>query len=211
MAWDFQQVKAFAQQFQAEGRAGHELAFVFSEWNAEEGLLVTDAYPATRENQPPAEALPASQVNRLWVDIGSGWQQISSIPTVEAVGLGTAGVLTGGVESSMVIAGWAAKGIGVGYIIAPSATMDAINADRDTAIAIMRVKVEAEDEDHPLEPEDVFTSQQVTYLAAWLNAHGVTAAEFAALFGVTAAQLGAWLTSHPRWQFAQVIHDQFVA
>lgn len=209
MAWDFEHIVSFAREFMASGREGHELAFVFSEWTPENGLAVVEAYPVTRTSIPPTDELPPSAVSRIWVDVGSGWQQINTIPAVRRVGMGESGVVQSGVESSMIIAGWPAKGIAAGYILAPSATMGAINAGRNTAIAIMRVKVNEADIDHPLEPESPFTSQQVTYLAAWLNAHGVTNSEFAALFGVTAAQLGAWLTSHPRWQFAQVIHDRF--
>lgn len=209
MAWDFENIIAFGQQF-GDRPAGTELAFVFSTWTAQGGLDLVTAYPAVRANVPPTEPAPAAQVARLWVKLNNGaWQLVTSIPSVTAVGLGSAGVLQSGVEASMVIAGWPAKGIGAGYIIASGATLNQINTDRNAGLALIRTYVNSDETAHPLGPDNPFTSPQVSALSAWLNAHGVTNGEFAALFDVTAAQLAGWLTSHPRWQFAKVISEKF--
>lgn len=208
MAWNFEQIVAFAKEFNRP--AGTELAFVFSEWTAEDGLTLVDTYPVVREDLPPTEDAPANQANRLWVKINNGaWQKVSAIPSVTNIGLGTAGAVVSGIESTMVIAGWNAKQIAAGYVLAPTATLDQINSDRTTGIALIRVSASADDETHALAPDEPFTAGQVTALAAWLNAHDITNAEFAALFDVTAAQLSNWLTNHARWRFAQQIHDRF--
>jgi hypothetical protein len=210
MAWNFERIVQFARQF-SDRPAGTELAFVLSEWAAETGLALVNAYPATREDQPPTGDAPAAVAGRVWVRLNGGaWQQVQDVANVTNVGIGSTGVLTGGIASSMVIKAWPAKSIAAGYIVAPGATMDQINADRDTGVALIRTYVNAGDgDDHPLAPDAPFTSGQVTALSAWLTAHGVTNDEFAALFDVSAAQVATWLQGHPRWQFAQTIHDQF--
>lgn len=114
-----------------------------------------------------------------------------------------------GIVASMVLAGWTAKSVAAAYVIADSATLDAINTSRTVAITLIRLAISADDGPHPLDPGAPCTSQQVTILSTWLNAHGITNTEFAALFGVTAAQLSTWLQTHPRWQAAQVMHDKF--
>jgi hypothetical protein len=112
-----------------------------------------------------------------------------------------------GVVASKVLKGWTAKSVAVAYIVAPSAAVDAINASRTTAVAFIRVSLDGGGT--PLPPRDPFTAAQVGYLSTWINAHGITNAEFAALFNVTAAQLSAWLQSHPRWQFAAQLNERF--
>lgn len=206
--WDFTQIVEFGRAF--AGPAGTELAFVLSEWTPEGGLTLSTTYPAVRADVPPTEDAPAAQVARLWVKLNNGaWQKVSSIPTVTNVGLGTAGVVQSGVVSSMVIKGWAAKGIAAGYIVAPEVTMNLINSQRTTGLALIRTYVNSAETAHPLAPDTMFTPAQVTVLATWLNAHGVSNAEFAALFGVTAGQLSNWLQTNPRWRFAQVVHEKF--
>ncbi len=113
-----------------------------------------------------------------------------------------------GIVASMVLAGWTAKSIAAAYVIASSATLDAINASRTVALALIRLSLVQEGL-NPLAPRDPFTSGQVTILSTWLNAHTITNTEFAALFDITAAQLSNWLQTHPRWQFAQQVHDRF--
>jgi hypothetical protein len=112
-----------------------------------------------------------------------------------------------GVVASMVLAGWTAKSIAGAYIMADTATIDAINASRTVALALIRMSLNGGP--NPLAYDQPATSQQVTVLSTWLNNHNITNSEFAALFGVTAAQLSNWLQTHPRWQIAQVIHDKF--
>lgn len=207
MPWDFSNIIAFGRQF--SGPAGTELAFVFSEWAAEDGLALTTDYPAVRAVVEPTAAAPNSQADRVFVDRGSGWEQLTGIAGINAVGLGTTGVLQSGVASSMVIAPWAAKAIAAGYIVATGATVDAINADRTTGIALIRTYINDDETNHPLAPSEPFTAGQVSALSAWNNDHGVTDSEFAALFGVSAAQLSNWLQTHTRVQFAQQIHERF--
>jgi hypothetical protein len=113
-----------------------------------------------------------------------------------------------GIMASMVLAGWTAKSVAVGYVIADSATLDAINASRTVAIALIRCSLEREG-DNPLAPRDSFTNGQVTVLSTWINEHGITNSEFAALFDVAAAQLANWLQTHSRMEFAQQIHARF--
>ena len=115
-----------------------------------------------------------------------------------------------GIVASMVLAGWTAKNVAAAYVIADSATLDAINVSRTVAIALIRLAISADDGPNPLDPGTPCTSQQVTILSTWLNAHAITNTEFAALFDITAAQLSTWLQTHPRWQAAQVMHDRFV-
>ncbi len=210
MTWNFKQIQQFARGFAKEGkRDNHEIAFVLSEWSAETGFgPLKAAYPTTFVDMPPENELPSGQVDRLWLDNGSGWQKFRDVLPTERIGKGDR-KLVGGIESEVIIAGWKAKGIGVGYILAPSATIDQINMDRTAGIALIRVMVDSEAGANPLAPEEPFTTGQVSALSAWLNAHGVTNAEFAALFGVSAAELGDWLTSNPRWRFAEVTHEQF--
>jgi len=206
--WDFQQIQAYASEYQQDRFPGCELAFVFSEWTPVEGLGLMDAYPAAFEDIPPTEELPAGALARLWVDLGAGWQQIATLPTVQRVGVGTAGVLQSGVATSIVIQGWNAKQIAVGYVIAPPATLQAINADRTVGLAVIRHPLDPEQE-APLSADEPFTAAQVNALATWLNDHGVTNTEFADLFDTTPTQIADFLTTHPRWQLAQVMHDRF--
>ena len=114
-----------------------------------------------------------------------------------------------GIVASMVLAGWTAKSVAAAYVIATTATLDAINVSRTVAIALIRLSL-VQEGINPLAPRDPFTSGQVTVLSTWLNAHTITNSEFAALFDITAAQLSNWLQTHPRWQFAQQVHDRFV-
>ena len=209
MAWNFDQIIAFGQQF--SGPAGTELAFVLSEWTPEDGLALSDAYPAVRANVPPTEDAPVNQADRMYVKLNNGaWQQVSSIASVTNIGLGTVGVLQSGIASSTVIVGWGAKQIAAGYIIASGATLDQINLDRTSGLALIRTYINADDgEVQPLDPSEPFTSAHVTFLSTWLNEHGITNQEFADLFDLQAAEVSAWLQSHPRKQFAQVIHDRF--
>jgi hypothetical protein len=205
MAWDFQQIVEFGRQF--AGPAGAELAFVFSEWTTADGLALTAAYPAVRTVSPPQNALP--NPSRYYVDVGAGWEPVTSLPGFVAAGVGEVGILQSGVGNSMVIAGWAAKGIAAGYIIATGATLDLINSQRTTGLALIRTYINADETAHPLAPDTPFTVGQVTALGDWVNEHGIPNTEFAALFDVSAAQLSNWLTTHPRWQFAQQIHERF--
>lgn len=112
-----------------------------------------------------------------------------------------------GVVASKVLRGWTAKSVAAAYIIANTTSINAINASRTTAIAFIRLSLNGETVQ--LLPRDNFTSAQVGYLSTWINAHSITNAEFAALFNVTAAQLSAWLQSHPRWQFAAQLNERF--
>lgn len=208
MAWEFDKIVQFAQQFVASGREDFELGFVFSEWTPADGLTLTETYPAVREDVAPTEDAPAGVANRIWVKLNNGaWQQLSGVAQVTNIGIGTVGVLTSGIESTMVIKGWTSKSIAAGYIIAPTVTMNQINADRTTGLALIRVQVAGDT--HPLAPSEPFTSGQVSVLSTWLNEHDITNAEFAALFNVAPAYLANWLQNNPRWRFAQVIHDRF--
>lgn len=209
MAWDFQQIQAFASQFQQDRYPGAELAFVFSEWTPEDGLGLMAAYPAAFEDIPPTEELSPAQLVRLWVDTGTGWRKAEDVATLQRVGLGTAGVLQSGIAASMVIQGWRAKGVGVGYIIAPSATMQAINQDRTAGLAVIRHYLDDQQGDPPLAADEPFTAGEVGVLSTWVNAHNITNTEFAALFDTTPAQLAGLLTSLPRWRLAQTIHDRW--
>ena len=114
-----------------------------------------------------------------------------------------------GVVASMVLASWTAKSVAVGYVIATSAVLDAINASRTVAIALIRCAIQADNGPHPLAPSEPFTAAQVAILATWINEHDITNTEFAALFDVTAVQLSNWLQNHPRWQFAAQLHERF--
>lgn len=209
MPWNLNDIIAFGRQF--SGPAGTELAFVFSEWVAEDGLALTAAYPAVRADLPPTEDAPANRAARLWVKLsGSAWQQVSSIANVTNIGIGSVGVLQSGVQAAMVIKDWGDKSIAAGYIVATGATLDQINTDRDEGIALIRTYINEDDgEDHPFAPSEPFTSGQVTALQTWLSDHSVTPAEFAALFDVSAAQIPNWLQTHTRAEFAQVIHNRF--
>jgi hypothetical protein len=204
--WDFQQIVEFGRQF--AGPAGTELAFVFSEWAAADGLAPVDAYPAVRTVSPPSAPLP--NPSRYYVNVGAGWVPVTSLAGFVAAGVGEVGILQSGVGNSMVIAPWVAKGIAAGYVIAPGITLDLINSQRTTGLALIRTYINAGEAAHPLAPDIPFTAGQVTALSTWVNAHGITNTEFAALFDVAPAQLSNWLTTHPRWQFAQQIHDRFV-
>lgn len=114
-----------------------------------------------------------------------------------------------GIVASAVLAGWPAKSVAVAYAIANSATLDAINANRTAAIALIRMAISADNGPHPLAPGEPFTAQQVGYVATWINQHGITNTEFAALFDVTPVQLSAWLQNHPRVEFARVLHKKW--
>lgn len=209
MAWDFNQIIEFGRQF--SGPNGTELAFVLSEWTPEDGLALTQAYSAVYSYAPPTEDMLETQANRIWVKINNGvWQRVVDVVSVTNIGFGTNKVLQSGVQSSMVIVGWQAKGIAAGYVIASGTTLDAINADRTTGLALIRTYInEADGEVQPLAPDEPFTAGQVGILATWLNDHNITNQEFADLFDVTAAQLSNWLTTHSRIEFAQQIHDRF--
>jgi len=211
MALDLTQMIAFGRQFSSDQLpAGTELAFVFSELNQEGGLALSDTYPATRGISEPTAETPASQAGRIFVDIGSGWQQLTSIPTVQRIGIGQTGILLSGIAGASEIIHWRAKGIAAALILASGDTIDQINADRTTGIALIRTYIHEDDgEVQPLAPDEPFTSAQVTALATWLSEHDITPAEFAALFDVTAPQVADWLTSHPRYQFAQQMYERF--
>lgn len=204
MSWNFEQIQAFASQFQQDRYPGAELAFVFSEWTPEDGLGLMAAYPATFEDIPPTEELA-----RLWVDTGTGWRKAEDVATLQRVALGTAGVLQSGIAASMVIQGWRAKGVGVGYIIAPSATMQAINQDRTVGLAVIRHYLDDQRGDPPLAADTPMTAVELTALSTWLNTHAITNTEFAGLFDTSPAQLAAFLSALPRWRLAQVIHDRW--
>ena len=113
-----------------------------------------------------------------------------------------------GVVASAVLKGWSAKSIAAAYIIANTATINAINASRTVAVALIRLSL-VQDGTNALDPMEPFTSAQVGFLAVWLNEHDITNAEFAALFDVSAALLSNWLQNHPRWQFAAQLHERF--
>lgn len=113
-----------------------------------------------------------------------------------------------GVMASMVLAPWPAKSVAVAYVIASSVLLDAINQSRTVALALIRLSL-VQDGIDPLAYDEPFTSGQVTALSMWLNEHSITNAEFAALFDVNPALVGNWLQMHPRWQMAQVMHEQF--
>jgi len=208
MAWDFDKIIEFGQQF--AGPAETELAFVLSEWTPANGLGLMTTYPAVRADEPPTEDAPLHLSNNLWVKLNSGgWQQVKNIASVTHIGIGTSGVLQSGIASSMVIAGWSAKQIAAGYIVAPGATITQINAQRTTGLALIRTYINSDETAHPLAPETNFTAAQVTVLATWLNAHSITNAEFAGLFGVTAGQLSTWMQNHSRIEFARQLHVSF--
>jgi hypothetical protein len=206
--WDFEQIISFAQGFSRP--PGTELAFVFSEWTAADGLALSTAYPAVFEDLPPTEDAPVNQADRVWVKLNGGeWQQVSSIPSVTHIGLGETGVLVSGIGSAMVIAGWTAKGIAAGYVIAPTATMDRIQSERTVGVPLIRVCACVDEETHALPPDEPLTSGQVAALSTWLNDHAISDALFAGLFGATWTQLSTWLQNNPRWLFVQEIHDRF--
>lgn len=115
---------------------------------------------------------------------------------------------TPGIVASMILAGWTAKSVAAAYVIANTATLDAINASRTTAVALIRLSL-VNGGTNLLAPDLPATSQQVTALSTWLNNHAITNTEFAALFGITAAQLSAWLQSHPRWMIAAQMKERF--
>lgn len=210
MSWNFEQMVSFAQQFQASGREGFELAFVLSEWTPGGGLALADTYPAERSIIAPTEVATGAQADRIFIKINSGsWQQLSQVASVTDIGIGQSGVLTSGIDSSMVVVGWQSKGIAAGYIIAPSSTIDQINTDRETGLALIRIIVDAEEDEHPLGPDTLMTGTQVALLSTWLNNHNITNEEFAALFDLAPAQLSSYLTTLPRWRFAQEIHTRF--
>jgi len=209
MAFDFERIIAFAQRFQQQP-LGTELGFVLSEWTSGEPLGLETAYPAVREDLPPTEDAPASRARQMWARLNGGpWQQVISVGSVTNVGLGRVGVLTGGVGNSMEIIPWPAKNVAVAWVIAPTATMSQINADRAEGVVLIRVMVNEGDGDNPLAPEEPFTQAQVAVLGTWLNDHSITDAEFADLFDISASELAAWLKGHPRWRFAQQIHNRF--
>jgi hypothetical protein len=113
-----------------------------------------------------------------------------------------------GIVASKVLAGWIVKSVAAAYVIATSTLLDQINATRTVAIAFVRLSL-VDEEEQPLAPNLPFTSQQIQYLSTWINDHNITNTEFAALFGVTAVQLSAWLQSHPRHEFIQVLAERF--
>lgn len=209
MAFEFDEMIGYARQF-ADGNSGMELAFVFSEWEQEEGFGLVSAYPVEREDQPPTDPLPLFMAKRLWVQLNEGaWQQLITVPQVTAIGLGLTGVVVSGVDRATYLAGWKAKGIGAGYITAPTSTMDQINSDRTTGVALIRIKINDDDGENPLEPSDPFTDVQITALNTWLGNHGVTPNEFAGLFNKTAVELAADMRVEPRWKLARALHEKF--
>lgn len=207
MAWNFDQIAAYARQYAADSRPDNtELAFVFSEYDAESGLLLSGAYPATRQSMPPEAELTGPMLQRLYVDIGSGWEPITGIAAVQRVGLGTPGQLASGIETSIVIV--SAGSVAAGYILATSDTLNTINTERTTGIALIRVPL-SEDGTSNLPPDEPFTGPQVTALAAWLNAHGVTNEQFSGWFEATPEQVLEYLTTHPRVDLAKEIHRRW--
>lgn len=114
-----------------------------------------------------------------------------------------------GVVELAILKGWTAKSVAVGYVIATSAVLDAINVSRTVAIALIRCAIPVSNGPHPLAPSEPFTAGQVSILSTWINEHDITNTEFAALFDTTAALLAAWLQGHPRWQFAAQLHERF--
>lgn len=211
MAWNFDQIIAYGRNF-LSGYPDHELAFVLSEWTPENGLALTENYPSTLVDIPPVEAADLSSrwAREIWLDTGSGYQQLIDMPGLVRLGQGVVNNLNDGTGPSMVIAGWSAKGIAAGYIVATGATLDQINADRISGLALIRTYVNADDSEiQPLDPSDPFTQAQVGFLSTWLNEYSITNADFAALFGVSGVELADWLKTHPRKQFAQVVHDRF--
>lgn len=205
---NFEEIITFGQGF--TGPENTELAFVFSEYSAGDGIDLVSEYPAVREDLPPTEDASISQANRIWVKLNNGdWQQLKNVPQVTNIGLGQVGTLLSGISSSMVIKVWATKNIVAGWVVAKSETLDAINSDRTTGIALIRTYINFDQTDHPLAPNVPFTSQQVSFLSVWLEDHYITNEEFAALFDVAPAQLSNWLQNNPRWKFAKQIHDRF--
>lgn len=209
MAWDFEQMIQYARKY-ADGLSGMELAFVFSEWDQAEGLGLMSAYPVEREDLPPTEDMPAYLAKKIWVKLNSGaWQQLVDVSQVTNIGQGKVGVVTGGVSRGIVLAGWKAKSIAAGYITALSSTMDQINSERTTGVALIRIMANEDDGENPFDPSEPFTQAQITALNTWLSEHDVTPQEFAALFNKTATELADDLKTEPRWKLAEEIHDRF--
>lgn len=205
------QLSQYVTEWRADSRpAGTELAFVFTEIDGEGNPALLVNYPAVYQDIEPTEDAPANAVNRLWVKLNNGaWQKVSSIPAVTNVGLGTSGVLQSGCVTWSEPINWIAKSIAAGITVATDATLDQINADRASSIALIRTYVN-DDGPAPLAPDVPFTAGQVTALSTWINAHGITPAEFAALFDVSAAQLSDWLQTHSRLEFAKQIYSRFL-
>lgn len=209
MPWEFNNIVKLARTF-ADDVSGMELAFVFSEWTPEGGMGLMEAYLVERENQPPIEPLVPYLAKRIWVQINNGpYEPLVDVPQVTAIGLGDGDKVISGVSREVYLAGWKAKGIGAGYIVAPSTTMDQINTDRTVGVALIRVRVNEDDGDNPFDPSKPLTDAQITALNNWLGDHDVTPDEFAGLFGKSVAEMVADLKIEPRWKLAELIHTKF--
>lgn len=207
--WEFDKMVDYARQY-ANGVSNMELAFVFSEWNQENGLNLVSAYPVEHEDFPPEDDMPARLAKKIWVKVNAGaWQQLVNLSQVTNVGIGQVGVVTGGVSRGIVIAGWKAKSIAAGYITALSSTLDQINSERTAGVALIRIKVNEDDGENPFDPSEPFTLPQVNALFAWLDNHDITDIEFANLFNTNPTTLKNQLQIRPRWELAKEIHERF--
>lgn len=55
------------------------------------------------------------------------------------------------------------------------------------------------------EPDDPYTQAEVGHIQTWLNAHGITTGAFLNYFEMTGPEVVAWMKSHPRQQFTNIL------
>lgn len=209
MAWDFNDIASYFRQY--AGIDGLSGAAFFGEWAAADGFDLS-SYPAVRANVAPTEDAPQNQADRVWVKVNDGaWQQLSDIANVTNIGIGTVSELQSGVQTTIVIKGWGAKSIGFGYVLGIDTTLAQIQADQTQAILLVRGDIAMDGAiTQIITMDDPFTSQDLTEINAWMGAHGVTPTEFRTKMGwASTAEGQAWMTTHSRREFLQLVHDRW--
>lgn len=209
MAWDFNDIVNYFRQYAGiEGLSG---AAFFGEWSAENGFDLSN-YPVVRANVAPTEDAPQNQSDRVWVKVSGGaWQQLANIPNVTNIGIGSVSELQSGVQTTIVIKGWGAKGIGFGYVLGIGTTLAQIQADQTQAILLVRGDIAPDGTiTQIITMDDPFTASDLTAINAWMGAHNVTPTEFRTKMGwVSTAEGQTWMTTHSRREFLQLVHDRW--
>lgn len=213
MAWNFNEIAEYFRQY--AGVDGLSGAAFFGEWSAENGFDLSDYPIAFNSATPPVDYLGASQEALVFVDVGAGFVPVTTLPGYVGVGRGTRGEMSSGVQTTIVINGWGAKGIGFGYVLGMDTTLAQMQADAiatpATAQGILLVRGDIATDGtitQIITMNDPFTAQDLTDLNAWLGAHNVTPTEFRTKLGwASTAEGQTFMTTNPRRAFLQRVHD----